>query len=242
MKKRLDELLVQLGHASSIKESLSIILAGNVFVNEARADKPGALFLETCTIRVKKTNKYVSRGGLKLEKGLSAFKIDVSGWTCIDIGASTGGFTDCLLQHGAKHVYAIDVAYGQFSWKLRNDKRVTLFERFNAKKISTQEIPDQVDLAVMDASFISTVKLIPPLLRLFGDQKRLLILIKPQFELPKQEVGPGGVVTAPSLHSKAVGKVQEFVTKKLDLTFKGVTQSPICGPKGNIEFIAFITE
>ena len=218
-----------------------MIGAGKVYVNDRIADKPGFLYHSTASIRLKERCPYVSRGGLKLEKGLAHFNIDPENWTCIDIGASTGGFTDCLLQHKALKVYAIDVAYGQLSWEIRQNARVVVLERFNARNISTEDIDQtEIDLAVMDVSFISITTLLPPLTRLFSTDVKILALIKPQFELPWDEVGAGGVVTEPAMHQKAIKKILQCV-EELDLISRGVVPSPILGPKGNREFLVFIT-
>ncbi len=181
MKIRLNELLVLRKFASSIKEANGLIGAGDVFVNDTCSDKSGKIYDSSVNIRLKHKCKYVSRGGLKLEKALHHFNIDTTDFICADIGASSGGFTDCLLQHGVSKVYAVDVAYGQFSWKLRKDQRVVVRERFNARNISHKEIPETIDIAVIDASFISLKKLIPPLLPLFGNALNVIALIKPQF-------------------------------------------------------------
>ena len=218
-----------------------MIGAGEVFIEDKIADKPGVLYPSTVSIRLKDRCPYVSRGGFKLEEGLSHFKIDPTGWVCIDVGASTGGFTDCLLQHNVKKVYAIDVAYGQISWKIRQDSRVVTLERFNARNISSSDIKETgIDLAVMDVSFISITTLLPALLPLFREKVNVLALIKPQFELPKKEVGKGGVVSLPSLHQKAIEKIVGFIDK-LGLINNGVIVSPILGPKGNREFLISIS-
>ncbi len=218
-----------------------MIGAGQVLVDDRIADKPGFLYHSTASIRLKERCPYVSRGGLKLEKGLSHFNIDPENWTCIDIGASTGGFTDCLLRHNARKVYAIDVAYGQLSWKIRQNAKVVVLERFNARNISSKDInQEEIDLVVMDVSFISITTLLPPLVCLFSQTVKILALIKPQFELPWDEVGAGGIVTHPAMHQKAIRKILECV-EKLDLISNGVVPSPILGPKGNQEFLVLIT-
>ncbi|MDK9707891.1 MAG: TlyA family RNA methyltransferase [Desulforhopalus sp.] len=240
MKIRLDQLLCNLGVSISLKSAQALIGAGEVYVDDKIADKPGIFYEPNVSIRLKNRCPYVSRGGLKLEKGLSHFKIDPTGWVCIDIGASTGGFTDCLLQHNAKKVYAIDVAYGQLSWKIRQDTRVVTLERFNARSISSSDIEEtRIDFAVMDVSFISITTLLPALLPLFKEKVKILALIKPQFELLKEEVGKGGVVHQPDLHQKAIGKIVGFV-ENAGLTSNGVIDSPILGPKGNREFLISI--
>jgi len=239
LKIRLDELILQRKLADSRKDAQALIRAGHVYINNQLVDKPGILFQLNADIRIKEKCRYVSRGGLKLEKALHHFKINVANLCCIDIGASTGGFTDCLLQHGAKRVYAVDVAYGQFSWKLRQDERVRVIERFNARKLSTKEIPEPVDIAVIDASFISLTKLIPPLITLPVEQKTILALIKPQFELPRDKVEKGGVVRDAKLHQEAIDKIERFATE-MNQGVAGVVLSPVLGPKGNKEFIICI--
>lgn len=240
MKQRLDELLVTSGLAESLAKAGALIGAGHVQVNEQLADKAGCLFPPNVKIQVKPSCLYVSRGGLKLQGALDTFVYDPTGQICADIGASSGGFTDCLLQHGASKVYAVDVGYGQLDWKLRQDPRVVVIERFNARKITKDQIPEVIDLAVIDSSFISLTKLIPPLLPLFGKQMNLIALIKPQFELPREKVPKGGVVLDPLLHDEAINKIQLFC-QRLGLTSRGVVRSPIVGPKGNSEFLIYLT-
>ncbi len=240
LKIRLDQLLQERGLAPTLKISRGMIYAGEVHVNENISDKPGTLYAPDSNIRVKKKCPYVSRGGLKLEKGLSHFGISSEKKICVDIGASTGGFTDCLIQQGAKRVYAVDVAYGQLSWKIRQHERVVVMERFNARNISPADIGEAVQLGVVDASFISITKLLPPLFSLFSENVTLLALIKPQFELPKHQIGAGGVVQDAHLHLEAVAKVEKFVTQ-CGMVPGGFIQSPILGPKGNKEFLLLIT-
>lgn len=237
MKKRLDTLLVDLDMATDIETSRRVIGAGEVYVNDTVVDKPGTQVDEGAAIRLKQKCPYVSRGGFKLEAALSNFDQQVQSYTCIDVGASSGGFTDCLLQNGAEHVFAVDVAYGQLSWKIRQDSRVTVIERFNARKITPADINNTcIDLAVMDVSFISLTKIIPPLLPLFCDQIAIIALVKPQFELPRADIGPKGIITDPALHQKAIDKIVTFA-KKNSLEATGVIRSPILGPKGNTEFL-----
>jgi 23S rRNA (cytidine1920-2'-O)/16S rRNA (cytidine1409-2'-O)-methyltransferase len=242
MKKiRLDELLLHTGLSTDLQQAQRIIGAGEVTVNGQRADKSGSLFPADTLPEVKSKCPYVSRGGYKLKGGLDAFSFDPAGLICADIGASSGGFTDCLLQHGAQKVYAVDVAYGLLDWKLRQDKRVIVIERFNARKISSEQIPEPIDLAVIDAAFISLTKLIPPLLPLFRDKEvSLICLIKPQFELPRELIPRGGVVINPEHHQQAIDKIVTFVEES-GLHAQSVTQSPVRGPKGNIEFLLLIT-
>lgn len=240
MKQRLDELLVNSGLAETIGKARALIGAGHVLVNDQLADKAGWSFGPEARIQIKPGCRYVSRGGLKLQGALAAFAYDPTGQICADIGASSGGFSDCLLQHGAGKVYAVDVGYGQLDWKLRQDSRVVVIERFNARMISKAQVPDLIDLAVIDSSFISLTKLIPPLLPLFGDHIHLIALIKPQFELAREKIPKGGVILDPQLHDEAIAKIQLF-SEKLDLTCQGVVRSSLLGPKGNSEFLIYLT-
>ncbi|MFH0782455.1 MAG: TlyA family RNA methyltransferase [Pseudomonadota bacterium] len=241
MKVRLDQLLCDCKLAPSLEIARAMIGAGEVYVEDRLADKPGTLYLSSANIRLKERCPYVSRGGLKLAKGLTYFHIDPTDWNCLDIGASTGGFTDCLLQHNARKVYAVDVAYGQLSWKLRQNPHVVVLERFNARNISLDDIhQDEIHLAVMDVSFISITTLLPPVVRLFKEKVKVLALIKPQFELLREDVGNGGVVTHPALHQKAIDKILQFIGD-LGLISVDVIPSPIFGPKGNREFLVMIT-
>lgn len=239
MKTRLDNLLVDRGLASDIKKARAMIGAGEVLVHDTIADKPGLLFEQNVTLRLKTRSEYVSRGGYKLARGLEYFKVDVTGMCCIDIGASSGGFTDCLLKNGASKVFAVDVAYGQLDWKLRQDGRVVVLERFNARKIRQEDLDEKVNLAVMDASFISITKILPALLPLFSDSIQILSLIKPQFELPKASIPKGGVVTDPTLHQQAIDTIIQF-SESIGLQVAGVVDSPILGPKGNKEFLVLL--
>ncbi len=236
---RLDELLILKGLAENLQQAQGFIGAGHVTVNETRADKAGMLFREDNTPVVKERCPYVSRGGYKLKGGLDRFSIHPEGLTCVDIGASSGGFTDCLLQYGARKVYAVDVAYGMLDWKLRQDERVVVIERFNARKISREQIPEKIDLAVIDAAFISLTKLIPPLIPLFSDNLAIICLIKPQFELPRHLIPKGGVVHEPLHHQQAIDKICSFI-KDIGLNVQAMEPSPILGPKGNREFLLFI--
>ena len=218
-----------------------MIGAGEIYVDDQIADKPGSVFSSDRTIRVKEKCPYVSRGGLKLEKGLSHFQLSVKDYVCVDIGASSGGFTDCLLQHQAARVYAVDVAYGQLAWKIRQDPRVVVLERFNARNIVAKDIDfAPVDFVVLDVSFISLTTLLSPVFKLFEKEVAILALIKPQFELPRSEIGPGGVVLEPALHDKAINKIENFV-QKVGLISRGTVASPILGPKGNREFLIYIS-
>ena len=238
MKIRLDKLLLARELAPTRQKAQALIVAGLVRINGQPADKAGSMFSSDCLVEVKGPScPFVSRGGLKLKKGLEYFRIDPAGLVCADIGASTGGFTDCLLQHKAAKVYAIDVGYGQLDWKLRQDERVVVMERTNARYLQPDDIDMNLDLAVIDAAFISLKLLIPPLIPFFAGQVSILALIKPQFEVGRGKVGKGGVVRDPDLHQEVIDDILHF-TKGLGLTDKGVTDSPILGPKGNREFLA----
>jgi len=238
MKKiRLDKLLVDRGLAASRERARALILAGRVLVTEQMVDKAGANVLEDAEVRVKGEDiPYVSRGGLKLEKGLERFALEVTGRVAIDVGASTGGFTDCLLQHGAARVFAVDVGYGQLAWKLRQDERVENLERTNIRALQPEHLDTLPDLAVIDASFISLEKVLPPTLALLAPRAELVALIKPQFEVGKGEVGKRGVVSDPDKHRAVVEKIEQLAAA-LGCTVCGVVESPILGPKGNREFL-----
>lgn len=237
-KTRLDQLLIDFKLAPSLEKARGLIGAGQVIVNDEPADKAGMSYPIHSAVRLRKKCPYVSRGGFKLEQALSYFSIDLKKQICADIGASTGGFTDCLLQHGAFKVYAIDVAYGQLAWQVRQDERVVVMERFNARHLTRESLHEAINLAVMDASFISITKLIPPLLPLFEDEIKIIALIKPQFELAKHLVGDG-VVRDEKLHKMAIKNVEDFLAEN-NLTSVGVTPSPILGPKGNREFLIYV--
>ncbi|HIP83607.1 MAG TPA: TlyA family RNA methyltransferase [Desulfocapsa sulfexigens] len=237
---RLDELMVRSGLSTNLQQAQRIIGAGEVTINGQCVDKAGTLFPEKSTPLVKSKCPYVSRGGYKLKGGLEKFGFNPKGMICVDVGASSGGFTDCLLQHGAGKVYAVDVAYGMLDWKLRQDSRVVVIERFNARNISEKQIPEPVELAVIDAAFISLTKLIPPLIPLFGENLSIICLIKPQFELPPGLIPKGGVVKDPEHHQQAIEKIKVFVAT-LGLNAGGLEPSSILGPKGNREFLLYIT-
>jgi 23S rRNA (cytidine1920-2'-O)/16S rRNA (cytidine1409-2'-O)-methyltransferase len=236
---RLDQLLVDNALAVDIKTARAIILAGRVLIEETVADKPGTPVAPDACIRIKTSLPYVSRGGLKLAGALNYFKIDPGGWTCCDIGASTGGFTDCLLQQGAARVYAVDVAYGQIDWKLRSDPRVVVLERFNVRTISSKDVPEPIDLSVFDTSFISLTKVIAPVLPLFRGQIRILALVKPQFELPRQKISPGGLVEDETDRLEAVQKIIDFGAEH-GLENRGHFASTIKGAKGNQEYLVYL--
>ncbi len=241
MKLRLDRLLQLRDLAPTRQKAQALIIAGQVYVNEQLADKPGTLFPEDCQIKIKGNDcPYVSRGGLKLAGGLDHFGINPSGLICGDIGASTGGFSDCLLQRGAAKVYAIDVGYGQLAWKLRSDSRVVVMERTNARHLTPGDLPELFDLAVIDASFISLEILLKPIMALVKPDGSILALIKPQFEVGRGQVGKGGVVRDPELHESAIAKIEEF-GHSLGLTSHGHCPSSLLGPKGNREFLIYFS-
>ena len=238
-KQRLDVLLFQRSLAQSRSHAQALIMEGVVYVNGQKADKPGTSFKSDVIIDVKKSSmKYVSRGGLKLEAALEYFEIDVSDKIALDIGASTGGFTDCLLQNGAKKVYAVDVGYGQLDWKLRNDSRIVSMEKVNARHMKAEDIPESIDIIVMDVSFISLTKIITAVIPFLKPGGMLIALIKPQFEVGKGEVGKGGIIRDKNKHNEVINKIKKYV-QDLDFNFniRGVILSPILGTQGNKEFL-----
>lgn len=238
---RLDTLLVTRGLCESEDMARRIILAGRVILSNRRASKPGEIIPVDEPLRVEGLeNRYVSRGGLKLEAALKAFHIDPTGQICLDIGASTGGFTDCLLQHGAAKVYAIDVGPSQMAWRLRTDPRVVVRDQVNARHLTREHVPASPSLAVADVSFISLTLILPATLALLSERATAIVLIKPQFELERSEVDKGGIVTDPILHQKAVKKIQTFLCDLPDWQWGGVIPSPITGTEGNQEFLACI--
>ena len=241
MKERLDVLLVRQGFAQSREKAKAILMAGNVFVNGQREDKAGTTFDESkIHIEVKgSTLKYVSRGGLKLEKAMSQFPIILADKVCMDIGASTGGFTDCMLQNGAEKVFSVDVGHGQLAWKLRNDERVVCMEKTNFRYVTPEDIGEQVDFASVDVSFISLTKILIPARNLLCEQGRMVCLIKPQFEAGKEKVGKKGVVRDPAVHGEVVHKIIDYADL-IGFEVLGLTYSPIKGPEGNIEYLMFI--
>lgn len=240
MKERLDVLLVKQGLAPSREKAKAIIMSGNVFVAGQREDKAGSVFDEVAVITVKENPlKYVSRGGLKLEKAMQCFPITLAGSVCMDIGASTGGFTDCMLQSGAAKVYSVDVGHGQLAWKLRNDERVVCMEKTNFRYMVPSDIQDALDFASVDVSFISLTKILIPARNLLKESGRMVCLIKPQFEAGRDKVGKKGVVREPEIHREVIAKVIDFA----DLTgfsVQGLTYSPVKGPEGNIEYLVFL--
>jgi 23S rRNA (cytidine1920-2'-O)/16S rRNA (cytidine1409-2'-O)-methyltransferase len=234
-KQRLDLLLVQRGLATSAVQAQALILAGRVVVDDQRADKPGTPIPTDAEVRIKgERSRYVSRGGLKLERALAEFGLRVSGLICADIGASTGGFTDCLLQAGAAKVYAIDVGYGQLHQRLRTDARVILRERVNARYLSNQDLPEEVDLMAIDVSFISLKNVVPAALARLRSGGVLVALVKPQFEVGRKRVGEGGVVREPAARAESIEGIQSFLRQQ-GLELLGATDSPVPGPAGNVE-------
>lgn len=239
-KERLDVLLVQQGLANSRELAKAYIMAGNVYVDGQKEDKAGTKVAVTAKLEVKGNQmKYVSRGGYKLEKAMDVFGIRLDGKICLDIGASTGGFTDCMLQNGASRVYAIDVGYGQFAWKLRNDERVVCLEKTNVRYVTHEQVPDEGDFASIDVSFISLTKVLPAVLGVLGEKGQLVCLIKPQFEAGREKVGKKGVVRDSSVHREVIEMIVEYVRTQ-SLGILGLDFSPIKGPEGNIEYLIYL--
>ena len=238
---RIDKLLVERGLADSRTKAQALIMAGLVLVNEQRVAKPSDSTQLDAQIRLKgaddPTSRYVGRGGLKLESALREFAIDVNGFVCIDVGSSTGGFTDCLLQHGAASVVAVDVGHNQLDWRLRNDPRVTVKEGVNARYLQPEDFPNKFDLAVMDVSFISATKVMPAIIPLLTEAGRLITLIKPQFEVGRGEVGSGGIVRDPAKHARVIAEVNQAATE-FGLHHLALIESPLKGADGNREFLA----
>ncbi len=241
-KKRLDVLLTEQGYADSRTKAQAIIMAGLVYVDGQKADKPGISYEESVSIEVRgESCPYVSRGGLKLEKALRDFGVKPEGFVCSDSGASTGGFTDCLLQQGAKKVFAIDVGYGQLDWKIRSDERVVVMERTNIRYVTPEQLGEPLDLSVIDVSFIGLEIVLPTIKTLLKSQSgQVLCLIKPQFEAGKENVGKKGVVRDPKIHQMVLDNFVALVDR-LGFTILGLTFSPVKGPEGNIEFLAHLT-
>lgn len=236
-KQRLDQLLVDRGLAPSREKAQALILAGDVHVDRQRSDKPGRSIPADAQIEVMGRLAYVSRGGLKLEGALDAFRIDPAGLTCVDIGSSTGGFTDCLLQRGAAKVWAFDVGRGQLDWSLRNDPRVAVHEGVNVRHLKPEDVDERFDLAVCDASFISLTLLLPAIVGLLKPDGRMVLLVKPQFEVGKDQVGKGGIVRDPALHQAACDKIRQ-ATEALGFHVT-IVGSPILGAEGNREFLLY---
>ncbi len=241
-KERLDVLIHQLGLSPSREKASSQIMSGNVFVNEIRIDKPGTKVPINAEIKVKgDAIPYVSRGGLKLEKAIAAFQLSLIGKTCMDVGASTGGFTDCMLKNGAAKVFAVDVGYGQLAWELRSDSRVVCMERTNIRYVTSDMIGEAVDFVSIDVSFISLAKVLPAVKPLMKADGQIVCLIKPQFEAGREKVGKKGVVRDKEVHKEVIERILLFA-ESLQLKTLGLTFSPIKGPEGNIEYLLYLTK
>ena len=240
-RERVDRLLVERGLAPTRTRAQALVMAGVVMVGDRRVEKPSEAFAPDAPLRVRGADdpaaRCVGRGGLKLEEALREFGIDPTGFVCLDVGASTGGFTDCLLQHGARRVVAVDVGHNQIDWRLRTDARVEVREGVNARHLSPEDFAERFDLAVVDVSFISATKVLPALVPLLKDGGRIVTLVKPQFEVGKGEVGKGGIVRDPAQHARVIAEVNEAALA-LGLNVRGVTDSPIKGADGNREFLA----
>jgi len=240
-RERIDKLLVDRGLAPSRTKAQALVMAGTVLVDEQLVNKPSEVFPFEANIRLKgdddPASRYVGRGGLKLEAALREFQIDAYGLTCLDVGSSIGGFTDCLLQHGAGKVFAVDVGHNQFDWRLRNDPRVSLRECVNARYLQPEDFDRKFDLATIDVAFISATRILPAVVSLLADQGRIITLIKPQFEVGKGEVGKGGIVKDPAKHERVVAEVNS-AAERLGMRVYGVIKSPIHGADGNLEFLA----
>lgn len=240
MKKRLDVMLFERGLADSREKAKRLIMAGIVYVDNNKEDKAGSTFDEEAVIEVRgKTLKYVSRGGLKLEKAMDVYGIRLDGMVCMDVGASTGGFTDCMLQNGAVKVYSVDVGHGQLDWKLRNDPRVVCMEKTNIRYVEPEHIDDVLDFASIDVSFISLTKVLGPVRNLMKDGGEVVCLIKPQFEAGREKVGKKGVVRDKSVHREVIKMVADFALS-IGFSVKGLDFSPVKGPEGNIEYLLYI--
>lgn len=238
-RQRIDKILVDRGLADSRAKAQALVMAGAVLVDEQLVTKASEHFDKEANVRIKTeaSARYVGRGGLKLEAALRDFKIDVSGWTCLDVGASTGGFSDCLLQHGARKVFALDVGHNQIAWRLRTDPRVEVREGVNARYLGPSDFAEQFDLVTIDVAFISVTKILPAVVPLLKERGRIITLIKPQFEVGKGEVGKGGIVRDPAQHERVIGEVNA-AAEALGLRVAGVIESPIKGADGNVEFLA----
>lgn len=242
MKERLDILVVKRNLAESREKAKALIMAGEIFVAGQREDKPGSTFEETAEVTLHgNTLPYVSRGGLKLEKAMKEFGVTVSGKICMDVGASTGGFTDCMLQNGAVKVYAVDVGYGQLAWKLRQDERVVCMEKTNIRYLTPDQVAEPADFASIDVSFISLTKVLEPVRQLLTENGEVVCLIKPQFEAGREKVGKKGVVREKSTHLEVIEKVISYA-KEIGFTVLNLDFSPIKGPEGNIEYLLYLTK
>ena len=238
-KERLDVLMVQRNLAESREKAKALIMSGIVYVNGQKEDKAGTSFEETVQIEVRgSTLKYVSRGGLKLEKAMSRFGVQLAGKVCMDVGASTGGFTDCMLQNGAVKVYAVDVGHGQLAWKLRNDDRVICMEKTNIRYVTPEDIGDRIEFSSIDVSFISLTKVLGPVKQLLTDNGQVVCLIKPQFEAGREKVGKKGVVREKSVHLEVIEMVSDYA-RSIGFGILGLEFSPIKGPEGNIEYLLY---
>jgi len=240
---RADLLLVERGLCEDVEKAKRLIMAREVFVETVAVEKPGDLWAEDCAIwvKVKERGRYVGRGGLKMEGAIESFGIEVAGMVCLDIGASTGGFTDCLLQHGAVRVHAIDAGTNQLVWKLRSDERVISREQFNARDLQVEDLGEQVDLVVIDVSFISLKKILPAAFRVLKEGGRVMALVKPQFELARHEIGEGGIVREEAMQEKALTMIKEFTIEDLGREWLGDEDSPIKGTEGNREFVTLMS-
>lgn len=242
-KERLDTLIAAKGYAESRERARSLIMAGLIFVDNQKIDKPGTKVSTAANIEVKGNPiPYVSRGGLKLEKAIKEFQINLTDLTTIDIGASTGGFTDCMLQNGAKKVYAIDVGYGQLAWSLRTDSRVVCMERTNIRNVTPEMLGEAADFASMDVSFISITKVLPVAKNLLKENGRLVCLIKPQFEAGREKVGKKGVVRDKNVHHEVIENITSYCVSQVGLFILGLSFSPIKGPEGNIEYLVYLSK
>lgn len=240
MKKRLDVLLTELNPELTRTKAQTIIMSGIVYVNDQKETKAGSMFPEDAVIEVRgETLKYVSRGGLKLEKAMECFPVSPSGKICMDIGSSTGGFTDCMLQNGAVKVYSVDVGKGLLHYKLRNDPRVVVMEKTNIRYVKPEEVPEKINFASVDVSFISLTLILPAALELLDEHKEMVMLIKPQFEAGREKVGKKGVVRDPAVHEEVIEKIYDFVDIR-GLKIMGLDYSPVKGPEGNIEYLIYI--
>lgn len=239
-KKRLDLLVMEHNLAQSREQAKALIMAGEIYVNNQKSDKPGDTFPEDAAVELRGTGlRYVSRGGLKLEKAIKAFRLSMEGLTCMDVGASTGGFTDCMLQNGARRVYAVDVGYGQLAWSLRNDHRVVNLERTNARHLTAQQVPEKVAFFSVDVAFISLSLILPAVAPLLEEGGRGVCLIKPQFEAGRGKVGKKGVVREPAVHIEVIERVEGFALEN-GFSVCGLDFSPVKGPEGNIEYLILV--
>lgn len=238
---RLDVLMTEKGLVESREKARAIIMSGIVYVDDIKIDKPGTKLSADSNVQIRGNSlPYVSRGGLKLAKAIDFFGINLNGLVAADIGASTGGFTDCMLQNGAIKVYAIDVGYGQLAWKLRSDERVVTMERTNVRYVTPEMLEDRLDFASIDVSFISLKKVLPAVIQLLKDEASLVCLIKPQFEAGREKVGKKGVVRDKNVHAEVIQEICKFCIENMNLEINGLTYSPIRGPEGNIEYLVFL--